>query len=113
MNPEDKNLSKLLKQWRDVEPRANFEANVWRSIRLAQAEVPDRTSLLELLLRRWLLQPAYAAVAAAVIVSAVIGTSVGVHTSIRPATPAQGELQFMSSGTLAGGYARLGTERAQ
>ena len=113
MNPEDKNLSKLLKQWRDIEPKANFEANVWRSIRLAQAEEPGRASLLELLLRRWLWQPAYAAVAAAVIVSAVIGTSAGVLTSLRSATATHGELEFMSSGTLAGGYARLGTERAQ
>jgi hypothetical protein len=113
MNPEDKNLSKLLKQWRDIEPKANFEASVWRRIRRAQTEEPERSSLLELLLRRRLWQPAYAAVAAAVIVSAVIGTSAGVLTSLRATTTARGELQFMSSGTLAGGYARLGTVKAQ
>ena len=43
MNQNDDKLSALLKQWREIEPRGNFEANVWRQIRTA-AEPAIETS---------------------------------------------------------------------
>jgi hypothetical protein len=112
MNRDDNNLNKLLKQWREIEPASNFEAGVWRRIRQAEAGRPVRASLLEQWWRSWLWRPALG-MAAAVIFSAVIGTSMGVHAAPRRTTAATGELQFMSAGTLAGGYARLAAEGAR
>lgn len=102
MIPNDDKLRALLKQWRDIEPAGNFEANVRRRIRLA-ATGPRRSSwLVELLWR-----PAFAT-AAALVLSVVIGASAGIATVKRQQVRA--ELQFMSAGTLAGGYARLTSE---
>jgi hypothetical protein len=102
MIPNDDKLRALLKQWRDIEPAGNFEANVRRRIRLA-ATVPARTSWrVELLWR-----PAFAT-AAALVLSVVIGAWAGMTTVNRQQVRA--ELQFMSAGTLAGGYARLTLE---
>ncbi len=112
MNQDDNNLNKLLKQWRDIEPASNFEAGVRRRLRLAQTGRPGRVSLLDQWLRSWLWQPALA-MAAAVILSAAIGTSMGVHAAPRRTTAVPGELQFMSAGTLAGGYTRLAAEGAR
>lgn len=47
MNQNEDKLRVLLKQWRDIEPRGNFEANVWRRIRIAAAEHIKRVSLVE------------------------------------------------------------------
>jgi hypothetical protein len=111
MKEPDKQFRALLNQWREIEPKANFEVNVWRRIRLAQTEQLEQGSLPQLL-RRWLWQPAMA-VAAAVVVSAIVGSSAGVLTSHEPMTAASGELQFLSSGTLAGGYVKATTEGAR
>ncbi len=108
----DEQLRALLKKWNDIEPKASFEANVWRRIRLARTEEPGRMTLLELLLKRWLWRPALA-VAAAVVVSVIVGSSAGVLTSRGPMTAASGELQFLGSGTLAGAYLKATTESAQ
>ena len=108
MKETDAQLHALLKQWGEIEPRANFEANVWRRIRLARAEQTERVSLPQLL-HRWLWRPALA-VAAAVVVSTIVGSSAGVLTSRRQITVASGELQFLGSGTLAGGYVKIATE---
>jgi hypothetical protein len=102
MIPNDDKLRALLKQWRDIEPAGNFDANVRRRIRLAAAE-PRRTSWLAELLWR----PAFAT-GAALLLSAVIGTWAGMTTANRQQPRA--ELQFMAPGTLAGGYARLTLE---
>ena len=106
MNRDDNNLSRLLKQWRAIEPSSNFEAGVWRRIRRVGAGQPERGSLLDQWWRGRLWRPALG-VAAAVLFSAAIGTSMGVHTAARRTSAAPVELQFMSAGTLAGGYARL------
>jgi anti-sigma-K factor RskA len=92
----DDKLNHLLRQWRDIEPSGNFEAGVRRRIRLAEA--PRQSWLGELLWR-----PAFAM---ALAVSVLIGASAGTLSSGRQHT----EMQFMSAGTLAGGYARLTTE---
>ncbi len=109
MKEPDEQLRALLKQWREIEPKTNFESNVLRRIHLAHTEEPGRMTVLELLLRRWLWRPALA-VAAAVVVSVIVGSSAGVLTSRKPMTAASGELQFLGSGTLAGGYVKLTTE---
>ena len=109
MNNDD--LGKLFKQWRDIEPRADFQANVWRRIRLAEAAqtaAPERLSLAEWLAWR----PAWA-VAAAVVVSAILGSSAGVLSARRGASPFHGETQFLSGGTLAGGYVKLASNPAR
>ncbi len=109
MQENDPKLSALLRQWRDIEPSANFEANVRRRIRLVEADEPERVSVLELLFGHRVWQSALA-VAAALVMSVTIGSSLGVVTSRRAAPVASGELGFMSAGTLAGGYAQLAGE---
>ena len=106
MNHNDDKLSARLRQWRDIEPAGNFEANVRRRIRLA-VEPPRQSWLTGLLWR-----PAFA-VAAAAVVSVAIGSSAGVMTAAKSARSTRGELRFMSAGTLAGGYAKLASERAR
>ena len=91
----DSDLQKLLRQWRDVEPPGNFEANVRRQIRQA---APEPKSI-------WLWRPAFAAVA----LSIAIGASAGILSADQQTS----EMRFMSAGTLAGGYARLTTEGAR
>jgi hypothetical protein len=105
MNPEDEKLRAIFKQWRDIEPRADFEAAVRRRIRLAQAREPVPTGLAGWL-GAWARPPAWAA-AVALVASVILGASVGVLTAPRPASAAFHELQFMSPGTLAGGYVNL------
>jgi anti-sigma-K factor RskA len=109
MNHKDNKLSALLRQWREIEPRANFEANVRRRIRLAQNGQPERVTLAELL-ERLMWRPALATAAAVVVVSSVIGSSAGVLTARPTVSVGSGELQFLSAGTLAGGYVRLASE---
>jgi len=89
MSTNDDMLKALLKQWRDIEPRGNFEANVWRRIRLAEAAHPERVTIAEWL-QRLLWQPAFSLGAAV-----VIGTSVGLWNGLRavpkPTPTAQSE----------------------
>ena len=107
MSLNDDQLRDLLKHWKDVEPKASFESNVWRRIRLAEAEETERTTIAERLWRS-VTQPAWA-MATAVIVSVIIGSSTGVVTSRPRASVTRGELQFLGAGTLAGGYSKLAT----
>ena len=111
MKSDDDKLRGLLKQWRDIEPRANLEAHVWRRIRQAETEQPDRITAAEWL-RRLLPHPILAMTVVAV-ASAIIGTSAGVLSTRGRTVVALGELQFFGSGTLAGGYVKLATERAR
>jgi hypothetical protein len=110
MNGSDDQLRALLKRWREIEPTAQFEAGVWRRIRRAQAGQRERRTAVEWL-RGWLPQPALA-MTLAMVASALIGSSAGVLSVRRSATVATGELQFLGSGTLAGGYVNLVTGSA-
>ncbi len=101
MNQNDERLSELLRKWRDIEPRGNFEANVWRQIRTA-AEPVNWIDLVGHLL--W--QPAWSVVAA-MVVALIIGVWGGIASVPRPIIRPTAELQFLSAGTLAGGYAQM------
>jgi len=101
MNQNDDRLRALLRQWRDIEPPGNFEANVWRRIRVAAGR-PERVGLIEVI-GRLLWQPAWS-VAAALFVAALVGVWGGVASTSRPTDTSRGELQFLAPGTLAGSY---------
>ena len=109
MNPDDNKLGELLRQWRDIEPSASFEVNVHRRICLATAEEPEWISIVEWA-RRLMWRPALAAVAAVVVVTSIIGSSAGALTTRRAVWVGDSEMQFLSAGTLAGGYVKLASE---
>jgi hypothetical protein len=108
MRQEDDKLSALLKHWRDIEPPTNFEANVWRQIRLAPAPAVDTVNWIELI-GRLLWQPAWSVVAA-MVVALIVGVWGGIASVPRQAERPIAELQFLSSGTLAGGYAQMSSK---
>ena len=111
MNQNEDKLRALLKQWRDIEPRGNFEANVWRRIRIAAAEHIERVSLVEAM-GRLLSRPAWS-VAATLAVALVVGVWGGVASVSRRADTSRAELQFLSSGTLAGSYLQMGANESR
>ncbi len=112
MNLNDEKLSALLKRWREIEPQANFEANVWRRIKLSQQPRDEGLTLSDWL-RQLLWQPARA-LAAAAVVSVLVGIAGGLLTEANSSAGApQSELRFLSPGTLAGGYVRLGAGGAR
>lgn len=68
---EDQRLTEQLRPWRGVEPRADFEAEVWRRV----AAVPVSNMEWFETLRQWFgVQPAWAG-AAAVLIAIFIGLS--------------------------------------
>jgi hypothetical protein len=112
MKPNDDKFSTLLKKWRDVEPRADFEANVWRRIRATgQSEQIERVRLIDLI-GRLLWQPAWS-VAAALVVALVVGIWGGVASVPHQADTSKSELQFLSSGTLAGSYLQMAAKESR
>ena len=111
MNENDDKLRALLKQWRDIEPRGNFQANVWRRIRMSAAEdAPERLSLIEAM-GRLLWRPAWS-VAAAVAMALAVGVWSGIATGPRWDT-SRAELRFLAPGTLAGSYLEMGTKESR
>lgn len=107
MKPNDEKLNRLLKQWQSIEPSTNFEANVWRRIRLAEAEQPESVTIVGWL-QRLLWQPAFSFVTA-VIIALAVGAWGGVRSAPQRQDRHQSELGFLSTGTLAGSYAHLTT----
>jgi len=106
MNQNDDKLHALLRQWRDIELRGDFEANVWRKLRTVAAERITGISLMEAI-GRLLWEPAWS-VAAALVVALAIGVWSGVAVNSRQTDSSRAELQFLASGTLAGSYLELG-----
>jgi len=102
MNQNDDKLRALLKQWCDIEPQGNFEANVWRRIRVVADGRPERVGLIEAI-GRLLWQPAWS-VAATLFMAALVGVWGGVVSTSRPVDTSRAELQFLAPGTLAGSY---------
>jgi hypothetical protein len=106
MNQSDDKLRALLRQWPGIEPRGDFEANVWRQIRSAATVRTAEISLMEAI-GRLLWEPAWS-VAAALVVALAIGVWSGVAVNSRQTDTSRAELQFLASGTLAGSYLELG-----
>ncbi len=102
MNQSDDKLKALLRQWRDIEPQDNFEANVWRRIRVAADQYSERMSLIEVI-GRLLWHPVWS-VAATLMVAVLVGVWGGIASTSRPADASRAELQFLAPGTLAGSY---------
>jgi hypothetical protein len=102
MSQNDDKLDALLKQWRGIEPKGSFEANVWRQIRTADGKRSKPTSLIEVM-GRLLLQPAWS-VCAALAVALLLGVWGGIASASRATGTSQAELQFLAPGTLAGSY---------
>ena len=102
MNQNDDKLSALLKKWRDIEPRGNFESNVWRQIRTAAEPAVETVNWIDLI-GRLLWQPAWSVVAA-MVVAVIVGVWGGIASVPRPIDRPTAELQFLSPGTLAGSY---------
>ena len=111
MKPNDDKLRALLQQWRDIEPKGNFEANVWRQIRTAAAEHPERVSLIEAM-GRLLWQPGWS-MAAALLVAVMVGVWGGVTFRSPRMDTTRAELQFLAPGTLAGSYLQMGTKETR
>jgi hypothetical protein len=107
MKPNDDKLDGLLKQWRDVEPQANFEANVWRKIRTAEQTV-DRVNWIESI-GQLLWQPAWS-VLAALAVAVTVGVLGGIASAPRQIDRSGVELRYLSAGTLAGSYLQMASK---
>jgi len=107
----DERLTGLLHEWRAIEPRANFEAAVWRRIRTAAAPEPQAIPAFSLL-REWL-HPRTAWVSA---MAAALGILVGVWAGVS-ARGARNEHQvaepLLHPQTLAGSYLAMVTGDAR
>lgn len=99
MNHNDDKLRGLLRQWRDIEPAGNFEANVWRRIRQETSPAPSPVGGFD-----WLWRPAFV-MAASVAVSVTIGAVSGV----RLAAARNAALDTPPTHTLTGSYLALTT----
>ena len=113
MNDQDEKLSRLLRQWRDIEPRPTFEPDVLRRIRLEVAR--PRSTDLQAWLPAWLGAPRRLAVAAAVPLALALAigvASVWVLPPVdsRPPMPL-GSLSVLERGTVAGNYVAMTEDR--
>ncbi|TAN39092.1 MAG: hypothetical protein EPN23_00505 [Verrucomicrobia bacterium] len=102
---EDKRLTEQLRQWRGIEPRAGFEAEVWQ--RVAAIRVPNGEWFE--MLRQWFgLQPAWASAAAA-----LIAVAVGISSTNALAQPPRSQLAMntptLNGQTLASTYLAMAT----
>jgi hypothetical protein len=111
MKQNDDKLSALLRRWDHIEPRANFEANVWRQIRTNATQSTERINLIELI-GRLLWQPAWS-MAAALVAAAIVGIWGGVTSAPRHQDASKAELQFLSPGTLTGSYLEMASKEAR
>ena len=103
MSENDKELRNQLRQWRGIEPRADFEAAVWRRIATTNAVATPEQSWFAFW-RAWLdMQPAWASAAAV-----LVGILVGVGSAITLAQPSYDRLAISAPAlhgqTLAGTY---------
>lgn len=94
----DAALTTRLRQWKDIEPQAAFEADVWRRIRYSPPlQVATTPGWGVPLWRSILLR------AAAVLAAVWIGVAAGKARAPAPPPPI-GHLQWLASGTLSGDY---------
>ena len=111
MNGNGDKLKGLLNQWRDLEPKAGFEAGVWRQIRRSPRQATETATLTDWF-RRVFPWPAVA-LAAVVMASALVGSAAGILSARSRSVPGSSELEFLGSGTLAGSYARASLRGAE
>jgi len=93
MNPTDDKLKQLLGQWREIEPRAQFEADVLRRIRQT---VPETRSI------GWFNAPLLWANAVAVL----MGIVVGAYAGLSPISN-RNDVALLKPGTLTGNYVSM------
>jgi hypothetical protein len=98
-NPNDK-LHQLLRQWQEIEPSANFDAQIWRRIRQAE---PEPAPSFAGWLRDWLPRPALA-LSLAVVIGIAIGISSGMFSA--PVVQPTEQLSFLAPNTLASALGR-------
>ena len=104
MNDQDHQLNRQLRQWRDIQAPGNFEANVWRQIRLAHnPQAAGRLPLGECL-QRWLWHPA-----GVLTMAALVGLGAGIWGGISATPRPASDTAFLSIGTLSGSYGRMVT----
>jgi hypothetical protein len=94
MNPSDDKLKQLLGQWREIEPRPQFNADVLRRIR---QPLPQYQGWLE----RFGLQPIWAQA-----VAMLAGITIGLYAGLSPAPAAQA-VALLKPGTLTGNYVSM------
>lgn len=105
----DKRLRALLMQWKGVEPQADFEAAVWRRIRVAQGNDQGLKPILEAC-REWLAPlPPWVNVAAAA-AGIIVGVGVGLINSRAP-DGRHGVEPLLHPQTFAGSYLAMTTGR--
>jgi hypothetical protein len=104
--PRDERLHALLRRWQGVEPRAGFEAAVWRRIRSAPGEEPQARPFAAI--RAWFApQPAWVNA-----VAATAGIAAGVLVALSaPGTRDSRQIAapLLHSQTLAGAYLTMVT----
>ena len=103
MNENDDKLRDRLRQWRSIEPRADFEAAVWQRIAATTTAAEPGQNWLAFW-RTWLdMQPAWASVAAV-----LVGILVGVGSAVTLAQPSYDRLAISTPSlhgqTLTGNY---------
>ena len=95
MKQSDDRLSALLKQWRDIEPAGNFEANVWRQIRTAAEPAVETVNWIDVI-GRLLWQPAWSVVAA-MVVAVIAGVWGGIASVPRQIDRPTAEGRYLSA----------------
>jgi hypothetical protein len=105
MNEHDEKLKERMQAWRGVEPRADFEAEVWRRVAAAPAAGLEWFEALRL----WFgVRPALANVAAA-----LLAIAIGVGSTAALSQPPQAALVIntpsLQGQTLAGSYLAMTT----
>ncbi len=95
MNDLDSQLRRLMQQWRDLEPRPMFAADVRRRIRLETVRPASRWA--------WLI-PQWQPIAAAAVIALMIGAWAGRQAPPAFAAP---PTTFLAADSLAGGYLKL------
>ena len=98
----DERLTALLREWQGVEPRADFDAAVWRRIRTASVAEPGTLSFVSILRDRVLSQPVWATALAAA-AAVVIGFLAGIVVPASHEGHAAGE-PLLNAQTVAGSY---------
>lgn len=104
---DDRRLSALLREWKGIEPHANFEASVWR--RIHAVSVPEQRHLSVITtLGEWFVPRTAWVNAVAVAAGIAVGVGMAVFTSVTR-DGRQADEPLLSAQTLAGSYLAMTT----